>query len=54
VLDPDCAGGTAIGKRYADDATGVELLCTKSGEGTLTLNGQPLQVKGAKPLPSSD
>jgi hypothetical protein len=54
VLDPECAGGTAIGKRYADDVTGVELLCTKSGEGTLTLNGLPLAIKGAKPLPSSD
>lgn len=48
-------GDTALlGKRYADDGLGLELLCTKGGEGALTLNGAPLALKGAKPLPSSD
>jgi hypothetical protein len=46
--------GTLLGKRYADEATGIELLCTKAGEGSLSLGATPLPVKEAKPLPSSD
>ena len=46
--------GTAIGKRYADEEAGVELLCTKAGEGSLSLGDVPLELKGAKPLPASD
>ena len=33
---------------------GLELLCTKAGAGSLTLDGAPLGLKSAKPLPSSD
>jgi len=47
-------GGTLVGKRYADDEVGIELLCTKAGDGALSLGLDPLAVKGAKPLPSSD
>ncbi|MFK0157714.1 hypothetical protein ACIQVL_30915 [Streptomyces sp. NPDC090499] len=46
--------GSLLGKRYADDDLGVELLCTKAGPGTLTVNGVPLPMKSAKPLPASD
>jgi len=46
--------GTLLGKRYADDEVGVELLCTQAGDGALTVGDQPLLLKGAKPLPSSD
>ena len=46
--------GTALGKRYADEELGLEVLCTQGGEGALSLGDQPLLVKGAKPLPSSD
>jgi hypothetical protein len=53
-LDPALAGGTLLGKRYADEASGLEVLCTKAGAGTLTLDGVPLEVKSPKPLPSSD
>ena len=53
-LDPDQAEGTQMGKRYADDDAGLEILCTKPGEGSLTLDGEPLLQKEAKPLPSSD
>ena len=53
-LDPSLAGGTQLGKRYADESSGIEVLCTKAGDGTLTLDGSPLEIKGAKPLPSSD
>jgi hypothetical protein len=52
--DPALAGGTQMGKRYADETSGLELLCTKAGEGTLTLGGTPIELKGAKPLPASD
>jgi hypothetical protein len=47
-------GPTLIGKRYADEGVGIELLCTKAGAGALFLNGEPLPLKEAKPLPSSD
>lgn len=53
-MEPGHDGGTQIGKRYADDGLGLELLCTKGGEGALFVNGSPLPIKEAKPLPSSD
>ena len=53
-LDPDAKGGTQIGKRYVNEAGSLELLCTKPGEGSLSADGAPLGIKGAKPLPSSD
>ena len=48
------AGGTLLGKRYADTTVGLELLCTKAGPGSLSLGDTPLEVKEAKPLPASD
>ena len=45
---------TLTGKRYADEDLGLELLCTKAGDGWLSVGDRPLLVKGAKPLPSSD
>ncbi|HWC82314.1 MAG TPA: hypothetical protein VG756_20380 [Pseudonocardiaceae bacterium] len=53
-LDPEHAAGTLLGKRYTDAAGSVELLCTKPGRGSLALDGTPLAVKAAKPLPASD
>jgi hypothetical protein len=50
----DPGEGTALGKRYADDELGIELLCSKAGTGSLSVDGRPLPLKGAKPLPSSD
>ena len=52
--DPPAGSGTLLGKRYADDAIGIELLVSKAGSGTLEVNGAPLAVKDSKPLPSSD
>jgi hypothetical protein len=46
--------GTLLGKRYASDAAGIEVLCTKAGAGGLSLGDDPMPVKAAKPLPSSD
>lgn len=54
VPDPHQMEGTLIGKRYADDGLGLELLVTKPGTGTLAIDGKPLPVKGARPLPASD
>ncbi len=53
---PDAAHaqGSLIGKRYVDAAEALELLCTKGGEGSLSVDGAPLAVKQAKALPSSD
>ncbi len=53
-LDAAHASGSQLGKRYADEAAGVELLCTKAGDGSLSLAGMTLGLKDAKPLPSSD
>ena len=47
-------GGTQLGKRYSDDELGLELLCTKAGEGAISVGETVLAVKGAKPLPASD
>jgi hypothetical protein len=52
--DPEQMAGTQLGKRYADEALGLELLCTKGGQGTLAVNGSPLPLRDAKPLPASD
>ncbi len=62
VSDPDSpaalsaahSSGTLLGKRYADPGSGLELLCTKAGDGSLSLGDEPLLPKDAKPLPSSD
>lgn len=45
---------TLLGKRYANEDLGLELLCTQGGAGALSVGDTPLLVKGAKPLPSSD
>lgn len=54
ALDPSLSGGTLIGKRYIHLATPFEALCTKSGEGSLTMDGESLHVKAATALPVSD
>ena len=53
---PDLAhvGGTAVGKRYEAVGVGLEVLCTKAGEGSLSVGGTPLELKAPKHLPSSD
>ena len=47
-------GSILLGKRYVDVGDTLELLCTKPGDGALAVDGRPLQLKTAKPLPSSD
>jgi hypothetical protein len=54
VLDASLGDGPLTGKRYADDELGLELLCTRPGDGALAADGTVLPLKGAKPLPASD
>jgi hypothetical protein len=49
-----CDGSSVVGKRYADDELGLELLVTRGGPGTLAVGDVPLAVKDPKRLPSSD
>jgi hypothetical protein len=54
---PPAAGfdaGTKVGKRYEDADTGLEVLCTKAGPGSLSIGTRAMTQKDAKPLPSSD
>lgn len=46
--------GALLGKRYVDEETDLEVLCTKAGPGQLAADGRVLGIRGAKPLPSSD
>nr|NMG00714.1 hypothetical protein [Aromatoleum toluolicum] len=56
AAEPDAAfaQGALVGKRYVDEQDTTELLCTKGGKGSLSLDGALLVVKQAKALPSSD
>jgi hypothetical protein len=54
ALDSAASAGTALGKRYVNEAGDLEILCTKPGEGSLALGGAALVLKEAKALPSSD
>ena len=51
---PEHASGSQLGKRYVDAETSLEALCSKSGAGSLSIDGRPLTLKDAKKLPSSD
>lgn len=54
TINPNFAEGVIIGKRYLDEASGLEVLGAKAGAGSLAFNGVPMSIKGAKPLPASD
>jgi hypothetical protein len=54
TIATDRAGGTQAGKRFVDDVTGLEVLCTKPGKGSLSIDGRDIGVKEAKKLPASD
>lgn len=54
TLDEAQVDGVVLGKRYVDEPSGLEVLCTKAGRGRLALGGAQLVIKTAKPLPSSD
>ncbi len=54
AVDPARSEPTFIGKRYVLEAVGLEVLCTKGGDGQLSSGSALLALKDAKPLPSSD
>ena len=54
VLDPAFSEGSMMGKRYVNEGETIELLCTKGGKGSLSLDGAPILAKQAKALPTSD
>ena len=54
IAAPAGGEGTAVGKRYSEADSSIELLCTKAGGGDLAFAGRPLVRKDAKPLPASD
>lgn len=54
ALSEDANGGTLLGKRYVCEDVGLEVLCTKSGTGSLAFDDIPLVEQGARPLPPSD
>jgi hypothetical protein len=54
VAAVDDGDGPVLGKRYMLESLDLECLCTRGGPGALTANGEPLILKEAKPLPSSD
>ncbi|NNC39032.1 MAG: hypothetical protein HKO02_16385 [Hyphomonadaceae bacterium] len=53
-LDSAQANGTLVGKRYTDEAESMEFLCTRGGEGSVSVAGYSIDIKAAKKLPSSD
>ncbi|MBV9486767.1 MAG: hypothetical protein JO246_11995 [Frankiaceae bacterium] len=53
-LDPAHSEGTLLGKRYGREAGDIELLITKGGAGSISLDGETLAPQESKPLPSSD
>jgi hypothetical protein len=53
-VEPGFDEGTKIGKRYTGEAGTLELLCTKGGAGSLSIGDVRMELKDAKPLPSSD
>jgi len=47
-------GGTLLGKRYGDSTSGLEVLCTKGGTGSLSFGARSLDQLETRRLPSSD
>ena len=46
--------GTLMGKRYVDPTDTLEFLCTKGGQGSLSIDATVLGPREARALPSSD
>lgn len=51
---PNLSGGVLLGKRYVDFESGLEVLASRAGAGTLSVDQRVLSIKQAKPLPASD
>lgn len=53
-MNKDFSANTLMGKRYVNKDNSLELLCTKPGEGSLSLAETLLIIKATQALPSSD
>lgn len=53
-VHPELHGELRLGKRLADETSGLEVLVTNAGTSLLTVDGRPLVERGAKALPASD
>jgi hypothetical protein len=51
-LMPGLDQGTLLGKRYG--TADLEILCTKEGQGSISIGDEPLPVLEPRKLPSSD
>ena len=43
-----------LGRRYQEDKSGIQVLCTKAGEGTLLADEEEMKEQKPRALPSSD
>lgn len=50
----DIDGETLMGKRYVNAEQSIELLCTRGGQGALSVDDTPMTPREARALPSSD
>ena len=46
--------GIQLGRRYVGEKSGVQVLCTKAGEGDLFAGEEEMAVQQPRALPSSD
>ena len=50
----DTSVAVALGKRYKDENTGIEVLCIKPGDCNLNVDGRGMEELQPKVLPSAD
>lgn len=43
-----------VGKRYFCATCDTEVICVKPGQGPIVCDGEPMQLRAAKPLPATD
>lgn len=43
-----------LGKRFECKECGLEILCTKAGEGTIQCHGKDMEIKQSVALPTAD
>ena len=43
-----------LGRRYTNEKTGIQVLCTKAGDGELFTDDEEMEVQQPRALPSAD
>lgn len=54
TVDTSGMDAEALGKRYKDESTGVEVLVVKAGPCTVNVDGRAMELLQPKVLPSAD